>query len=282
MSAIVTINNAGVLWDNEAYHKAPTHIRMRLKCTEPAILVDEKDKIVAANNAWQDQCGFREEAIGSSPKILQGALTDQAKALRFTNRVLYEGRAGTSLINYRADGSPFLHTIVANKLDGFFIAKTTRAVGLRAGLSTELSTELFTISVALVLTPALVLTFTALSTIISRSEAKPTDAGSIAWGFDGVSRAARLYRPTVDTSPSTVVSDLIEATPLAACFLLAILVVVMERLITMSAPAHSVDRKPFTDSVLVGLAATVSVPVATACMLMVVGAEDYLHDSYYA
>ena len=57
----------------------PKHVIMRLKaCADPAICV-QSGNIIAANQAWQDQCGFGREAIGQSPKILHGERTDQVK-----------------------------------------------------------------------------------------------------------------------------------------------------------------------------------------------------------
>jgi hypothetical protein len=138
---------------------APKHIRMKLKCPEPAILVDANNLIVAANEAWQDQCGYGEEAIGANPKILQGELTDRAKAMRFANRVYgHEGKAGTTLVNYKADGTPFLHTIVAERIGAFFVAKTMRAI------HPPMAPQLFSIGIAILLTCAIALAFSAAAT----------------------------------------------------------------------------------------------------------------------
>jgi hypothetical protein len=157
---VVTFTEANVLWDRDAYNTASKHIRMRLKCPEPAILVDEKTNcIVAANQAWQDQCGYREEAIGLSPKILHGDMTDKTKAYRFAERVKREGRGGTSLVNYKEDGTPFMHTFVADKLGAFFFTTTKRAVDVQA----DLAPQAFAIAVALMLTYALVFAVSALS-----------------------------------------------------------------------------------------------------------------------
>ena len=200
---IVTIKEANVLWDRSVYHAAPKHLRMRLKCPEPAILVDEANKIVAANEAWQVQCGYGEEAIGESPKILQGALTDRAKATRFTHRAMREGRAGTSLVNYKADGSPFMHTFVADRIDFFYFTKTTRAANVR---NAGTSAQLVAIGIALVLTHAFIGACSTLSSGMPHLETDAEEDGifrwahrpSIAWGHDGVHRAICLLY----TSPS--------------------------------------------------------------------------------
>lgn len=82
MTAVHTIHEHGAIWQSSAYSAAPTHIRMKLaKSPNPVILLDAKAPygIVAANAAWQEQCGFGTEALGKSPKILHGELTDMKK-----------------------------------------------------------------------------------------------------------------------------------------------------------------------------------------------------------
>lgn len=78
--------------------------------------MDSPWTIVAVSNAWSELCGYgEEEALGQSPKILQGPLTDTEKASRFTKRLLDSGKAATTLVNYAKDGTPFVHKILGRK-----------------------------------------------------------------------------------------------------------------------------------------------------------------------
>jgi hypothetical protein len=274
MSPTLTILDDGVLWERGAYFsdvsRSRSHIRLRLKRPEPAILVDQKKNvIVAANEAWQKQCGYSEDAIGLSPKILQGELTDEAKAARFAQRAYEEGRAGTTLVNYKADGSPFQHTIVAEKIGDFFICHTSRAVDVRASASAP---QLFAIAAALLLTWLISLNIDAvlpskgLSTDVAPSQASTTPApdwayyfpaGSLgayafayapAGGYDGyLYRPFRLREPSappvqelasIPTTLTTLTAALAaEATPLVGLSLLALLVVVLHGLTSTDQPA---------------------------------------------
>ena len=241
------MKEANVLWDRDAYHAAPSHIRMRLKTTTPTILCNEANVIVAANQAWQDQCGYGEEAIGATPKILQGELTDKAKAHRFMKRAVEEGRAGTSLVNYKADGSAFLHTVVADKVGAYYFAKTSRAVDM---LPKNQGVQVIAIGIALILTHALVLTFSAMSKTLSASE---VPSGVSSWGYASIFGQAQILQ-----NEMMMPDQLSAAIPLAAFFLLSFLIVAIDDLST-NAPdkvkeINSVDRAVF-DSMLLGLAA---------------------------
>lgn len=93
-----------------------------------AVIVTEVDdgyKIVACNAAWNDLCGFSpEDALGKSPKILQGARTDSAKAKAYTCSVLdstlhgdnagfaaWQSACTTKLVNYTRKGRAFVHCL---------------------------------------------------------------------------------------------------------------------------------------------------------------------------
>lgn len=81
---------------------------------QPTILVETSapHKIVAANAAWCSLCGYTgSQAINANPKILQGALTDQAKAKRFREALVRSGVASCLLVNYKKSGAPFCHRI---------------------------------------------------------------------------------------------------------------------------------------------------------------------------
>ena len=105
--------------------------RGSLQRPEPAILLDATApyKILAANRAWQDQCGYGQEAIGASPKILQGELTDQVRAKRFAYDCITFGHARTTLINYTKAQQPFAHRLHAEavKQEGSQGASCTKA-----------------------------------------------------------------------------------------------------------------------------------------------------------
>mmetsp|Transcript_60001 Transcript_60001/g.129998 ORF Transcript_60001/g.129998 Transcript_60001/m.129998 type:complete len:214 (-) Transcript_60001:490-1131(-) len=109
----------------------PDVIRALLSTQDAAIVTasnDPNDKsfgiasdvIVGCNSTWCDLCGFKpEEAIGKSPKLLQGEDTDAKVARVFTDRVSDEsGESDCALINYAKSGRRFLHHLHAKRLDG--------------------------------------------------------------------------------------------------------------------------------------------------------------------
>ena len=58
------------------------------ECTSAAVVVDEHNKILACNAKWVAMCGYTPaEALGKSPRMLQGPLTDQGKAKLFAEEV---------------------------------------------------------------------------------------------------------------------------------------------------------------------------------------------------
>mmetsp|Transcript_45796 Transcript_45796/g.97874 ORF Transcript_45796/g.97874 Transcript_45796/m.97874 type:complete len:364 (+) Transcript_45796:146-1237(+) len=88
-------------------HRSATH--------GPAIVTqtsDGEDLIVATNSSWRHLCGFgAEEALGCSPKILQGTKTDLMAATQFRNELLAKGTASITLINYTKSGREFVHEL---------------------------------------------------------------------------------------------------------------------------------------------------------------------------
>ena len=69
-------------------------------------------EVLAMNAAWSKLCGYGEESLGDSPsKLLQGAGTDRKKAAQFTSQLMDAGAAATTLLNYRNDGTAFVHRI---------------------------------------------------------------------------------------------------------------------------------------------------------------------------
>merc|ERR1712216_763396 len=68
-----------------------------------------KGNITYCNNAFTKLTGYsQEDILGKSPKLLQGAATDQKTIDRLREALKtggeYEGRA----INYKKDGTPFI------------------------------------------------------------------------------------------------------------------------------------------------------------------------------
>ncbi|EOD32713.1 hypothetical protein EMIHUDRAFT_364329 [Emiliania huxleyi CCMP1516] len=81
-----------------------------------SIVLDQGERIVAVNSAWTRLCGFSaNEALGSSPKLLQGPKTDTREARAFAEACRL-GSASTTLTNYRKDGSPFTHRIRSRRV----------------------------------------------------------------------------------------------------------------------------------------------------------------------
>jgi len=228
-----------VLWAEDSFHATPNHIRVRLSCRTPAILVDRKTNvIVAANGAWQDQCGYRAEAIGATPKILAGERTDAAKAARFTQRVYgREGRAGTTLVNYRSDGTPFLHTITASRIGDFFLAKSTRSIDLQTASAPHLGA----IGVALLAACVLIHLFSAVSSVgdsaTSTGTASPPlpadriPVHGVASAFVAAALAHQpFFQPKAADPPAQIDSSsalVAEGAPVVGICLLALLVAAM-------------------------------------------------------
>ena len=71
-------------------------------------------RVLYCNTAFADMCGYqREQIVGATPRLLQGPETDAAKAGDFVREVESRGHAGTVLLNYKADGTPYYVEIMA-------------------------------------------------------------------------------------------------------------------------------------------------------------------------
>lgn len=71
-------------------------------------------RIVYCNGAFVEMCGYaRDDLLGASPQLLQGPETDTAAAHGFAERLRGRGHAGTVLLNYKADGTPYYTEIMA-------------------------------------------------------------------------------------------------------------------------------------------------------------------------
>ncbi|MBK1699259.1 PAS domain-containing protein [Rhodovibrio salinarum] len=82
--------------------------------------------ILHCNAAFCEMCGYtRDDLIGRSPDMLQGPETDQRMARSFIERLQGDGHAGTILLNYRGDGTPYFVEIMA--------VRSPRPSGLEGG-----------------------------------------------------------------------------------------------------------------------------------------------------
>jgi PAS domain S-box-containing protein len=105
-----------VLWGADVDLTAATGIVDAMDEAAGAAIVTQtsggQEQIVATNRAWRQLCGFgAEEALGRSPKILQGPQTDKAVACRFRDDLLTQGHAEATLLNYTKRGRPFVHEL---------------------------------------------------------------------------------------------------------------------------------------------------------------------------
>ena len=100
------------------------------------ILCDSSDPghIIACNDKWNTLCGYSpEDCMGSTPKLLQGSATDSNKAQHYTQSCLqlrYGENATTKLLNYKKDGSTFVHCLCTYRVQdehgrGFFLTEST-------------------------------------------------------------------------------------------------------------------------------------------------------------
>jgi len=156
----------GTIWDRQAFEKAPTHLRMRLKTTAPIILVGSESPypILAANQAWQDTCGYGKEAIGQTPKILQGERTNRKKAEYFSHDCVRNGHGRTVLVNYDSNREPFVHKLRMTTVGGFFLTESEILPPsspihhhLCKEQARDMTMELLAISLALILAYAAIL-----------------------------------------------------------------------------------------------------------------------------
>jgi len=65
-------------------------------------------EIVFVNQAWEQLTGFpRDEALGQTPRILQGPDTDRTAMAQLRAQLARTGHAAAEITNYRRDGTPF-------------------------------------------------------------------------------------------------------------------------------------------------------------------------------
>lgn len=75
---------------------------------DSVVVTDADFRIVHVNPAFTDLTGYRaDEAIGSTPGILQGKDTDPSVIQRLENAIANNEAFEGSTVNYRKDGSPF-------------------------------------------------------------------------------------------------------------------------------------------------------------------------------
>lgn len=68
----------------------------------------EGPEIIFVNDAWVRMTGYsREEAIGKTPRILQGPETDTAQTARIRQAISENRPVEVELVNYRKNGEPF-------------------------------------------------------------------------------------------------------------------------------------------------------------------------------
>jgi DNA-binding MarR family transcriptional regulator len=82
----------------------------------PMLITDVRPetRILGCNSAFVEMCRYpREEIVGGTPRMLQGPDTDVRQAQRFARQARSEGYAGTVLLNYKGDGTPYYAEILA-------------------------------------------------------------------------------------------------------------------------------------------------------------------------
>lgn len=248
----------------------PKHVVMRLKaCPDAAICVQSQAPyaIVAANQAWQDQCGYGKEAIGQSPKILQGDRTDQGKATRFASECATKGECRMTLINYKKNGTPFVHKIHAEAIKGssFFLSESVAlpdspvrqavmknvAMPLTGIKENEgiLSTAKQALSVAIALTVSIMM-------IIALS----MNVGGTDWVVEIEPSLYRSWSGTVSAkaaSTFTATSSSPEVIPMAFFFLLSFLVAATKEATNPSKASTTTQDAAVAASLVVTLACIV-------------------------
>lgn len=82
--------------------------------------IDHPNHIVACSKHWSDLCGFRAaEAIGLTPKILQGECTEPAVARDFRDRIYAASTGGpvrAEILNYTKQGRTFHHCLETTRV----------------------------------------------------------------------------------------------------------------------------------------------------------------------
>ena len=105
-----------------------THLSSVLGEGRHAIVVDEQERIVGVSTEWTQMCGYSaEEAIGQSPKMLQGPRTHLPSASAFASTLKTERWAFASIVNYKKDGSHFVNHLFGWQFGDLFVAETYAA-----------------------------------------------------------------------------------------------------------------------------------------------------------
>lgn len=103
----------------------------------PTIITDLTERIVAVNRDWVTMCKFSAtEALGNSPKMLHGALTNREGASHFS-ATLRSGKYAPCavVLNYKKDGSLFRNGIFGWQLGDLLIAETYAEEEVHCGAS---------------------------------------------------------------------------------------------------------------------------------------------------
>ncbi|KAG5185914.1 hypothetical protein JKP88DRAFT_194246, partial [Tribonema minus] len=81
------------------------------------VTADAPHVIVHVSPAWTAACGYAaDEAVGRTPALLQGPLTDAAALARFMEGVRRRHAAAMDVVNYTKAGAPFAARVVAYPL----------------------------------------------------------------------------------------------------------------------------------------------------------------------
>ena len=111
---MAVIGQDGVIFD--ASVSVEPSLRRKMGSCGPAILVNREHKIVGCNQAWRSLCGYGAEAIGRSPKILHGDLTQTQKAKEFTQTLCSTGSGRMTIVNYNKSGEAFVQKLEASTI----------------------------------------------------------------------------------------------------------------------------------------------------------------------
>ena len=88
------------------------------------IITDNLGKILFCNDKWLNLCGFsRDEAIGSTNKILQGPLTEESKKLEIENSIKAKVPINIDITNYKKDKTLFNNNLTINPVSCGFYAE---------------------------------------------------------------------------------------------------------------------------------------------------------------
>lgn len=91
----------------------------------PTIVTNEQELIIGISTSWVKMCGYLpNESFGSTPKLLQGPLTDIEATKSFSNQLKNNNVAYATFINYKKDGTPFRNSVVGWQHGDILIAQT--------------------------------------------------------------------------------------------------------------------------------------------------------------